>query len=70
MSIKVLAGISLVLMWALSGGVHAQDALKNSLQSCMACHGVEGASNDPKIPIIWGQNASYLNSLHSILSHF
>lgn len=60
MSIKFLAGISLVLMWALSGGVHAQDALKNSLQSCMACHGVEGASNDPKIPIIWGQNASYL----------
>ena len=43
MNIKVLAGISLVLMWALSGGVHAQDALKNSLQSCMACHGVEGA---------------------------
>ena len=44
MSIKVLAGISLVLMWALSGGVHAQDALKNSLQSCMACHGVEWAA--------------------------
>ncbi len=51
---------SILLLWAISGGVWAQDALERSLQTCMACHGVAGASYDPKIPIIWGQNAAYL----------
>ena len=56
----VLTTLSVVLMWTFGVGVRAQDVLEKSLQSCMACHGVEGASSDPKIPIIWGQNASYL----------
>jgi len=38
----------------------AADALDGTLQTCWSCHGPSGVSNDPKVPIIWGQNATYL----------
>ena len=38
----------------------AADALDGTLATCWSCHGVEGASNDHTLPILWGQNAKYI----------
>ncbi len=38
----------------------AADALDTALETCWSCHGANGAGNDPTVPVIWGQNARYL----------
>jgi cytochrome c553 len=40
---------------------HAADEIEAKAQPCAACHGGKGAPTDPKtIPVIWGQDQSYL----------
>jgi len=40
---------------------YAADDIEAKVQSCAACHGQNGVPIEPKtIPIIWGQQASYL----------
>jgi len=40
---------------------HAADDIEAKVQLCAACHGQNGVPTDPKtIPIIWGQQASYI----------
>src|SRR5437879_3406412 len=38
----------------------AADELEAKLQSCNACHGVNGQPIDKSIPIIWGQTTAYM----------
>ena len=38
----------------------AADPLESSLQICSSCHGSAGKPSDPTIPIIFGQQARYL----------
>lgn len=41
------------------------DSVSDAVQVCSACHGEAGIRADPLIPIIWGQNRTYiLNQLH------
>ena len=52
------AGVSFVLAVAPS---YAADDIEAKAQACAACHGQNGVPTDPKtIPIIWGQEQSYL----------
>jgi cytochrome c553 len=48
----------------------AQDDIEAKVQACAACHGQNGMPADPKtMPIIWGQQASYLyKQLHDYRS--
>jgi cytochrome c553 len=39
---------------------HAADEIEASLQVCSTCHGQNGQPIDATIPIIWGQQTSYL----------
>jgi cytochrome c553 len=40
---------------------HAADDVEAKVQPCAVCHGQSGVASDPKtIPIIWGQQASYI----------
>src|SRR5712692_3150238 len=40
---------------------HAADEIEPKAQLCAACHGANGVATDPKtIPVIWGQEQSYL----------
>jgi cytochrome c553 len=40
---------------------HAADEIEAKAQTCAACHGNHGVPSDPKtIPVIWGQEQSYL----------
>ena len=50
--------------------VHSADDIEAKAQLCVACHGQNGMSTDPKtIPIIWGQQQSYLvKQLHDYRS--
>jgi cytochrome c553 len=45
---------------AFAAPAFAADPLEASLETCWSCHGAQGASNDHTIPIVWGQNAKYL----------
>jgi cytochrome c553 len=49
---------------------HAADDIESKVQACAACHGENGVPTDPKtIPIIWGQQQSYLmKQLHDYRS--
>jgi cytochrome c553 len=52
------AGIGLA---AVAAPARAADDIEAKAQLCAACHGQNGVPTDPKtIPIIWGQQASYL----------
>jgi cytochrome c553 len=48
----------------------AADDIETKVQPCVACHGQNGVPSDPKtIPIIWGQQQSYLvKQLHDYRS--
>ena len=61
------AGISFVLAAA---PAYAADDIEAKAQACAACHGDNGVPTDPKtIPIIWGQQQSYLmKQLHDYRS--
>ena len=53
------AGIGLAIATAVPA--HAADDVEAKAQPCAACHGQNGVPTDPKtIPIIWGQEASYI----------
>ncbi len=60
-----------LLLTAASFSSHAID-IKHGEQSakrCMGCHGLGGASKNPTVPILSGQNAKYLNNqLHAFKS--
>jgi cytochrome c553 len=49
---------------------YAADSIEAKVQMCAACHGENGVPADPKtIPIIWGQQQSYLaKQLHDFRS--
>src|SRR5215470_122518 len=52
-----LAALGLLASMAAS----AADDIEAKAQACAACHGNNGVPSDPKtIPVIWGQEASYL----------
>lgn len=36
------------------------ESAKEDIHACGECHGTSGAPRDSKLPIIWGQNAAYL----------
>jgi cytochrome c553 len=36
------------------------DTIEEKAALCGVCHGANGQPDDPKVPIIWGQNAGYL----------
>ena len=38
----------------------AQTIAEKNLASCSECHGENGSPKDNRIPVIWGQNAAYL----------
>jgi cytochrome c553 len=56
--------IALGLGLVAAGQVGAQEdeyaAVRDKLEACFTCHGVDGASQDPQIPIIAGQHLYYL----------
>ncbi len=51
--------MSLALLCAMSPAL-AQDSVPAAAQACFACHGPNGASTQPLIPILAGQTARYL----------
>ncbi len=57
-------GLIVAIVWgaALSTtqGADAADKLDATLQTCQSCHGAQGLPNDPTVPIIWGQEAKYI----------
>lgn len=56
-----LCGVFLGLFWLVAAPANAADEIEAKAQTCAACHGENGVPKDPKtIPIIWGQQASYL----------
>ncbi len=56
--------IALGLGLVAAGQVGAQEdeyaAVRDKLEACFTCHGVNGASQDPQFPIIAGQHLHYL----------
>lgn len=48
------------VMTALNFPAFAQDPVEEKAQACIACHGENGLSQDPMVPIIFGQHAGYL----------
>ena len=59
MRISTIAG-AVTILAILALPANAQDELEASLQTCSACHGQNGEPIAPIIPIIWGQQESYL----------
>ncbi len=62
---KILAS-SLGLIFAFSVTASFADQLENGkklARKCSACHGREGVSRDPEVPIIAGQHAFYLEKV-------
>jgi cytochrome c553 len=57
--ISTIAG-AVTILAILALPANAQDELETSLQTCGACHGQNGEPIAPIIPIIWGQQESYL----------
>src|SRR5689334_4170924 len=45
---------------ALSLGTSARADVATTLENCAACHGKDGASSTPEVPIIGGYSATYL----------
>jgi len=69
--ISVAASVALsVALLAAVAPARAQDDIAAKAQTCAVCHGQNGVPIDPKtIPIIWGQQASYLyKQLHDFHS--
>lgn len=67
----------LVVLAALAAPANAADALSSPSQAefsakllvCNACHGDNGAPKNPTIPVLWGQQESYLaKQLHDFQS--
>jgi cytochrome c553 len=58
MSFHLAAALALCISSVASA--NAQDAVESKVQICASCHGKAGASDDPTIPILWGQQAAYL----------
>ena len=56
--------IALGLALAAAGQAGAQEdeyaAVRDKIEACFSCHGVNGASEDPQFPIIAGQHLHYL----------
>jgi len=57
-TIAVLAALGLA---GAAPQAHAADAATTFDQQCVACHGKNGVSSEPKIPIIAGYSAKYIN---------
>jgi cytochrome c553 len=72
MSTRLFAPIFVAgLMFAVAAiPARAADDIEAKVQMCAACHGQNGVPTDPKtIPIIWGQQESYLvKELHDYRS--
>lgn len=54
------AGLALACVVLNVGGARAADPLEAAMETCWSCHGVAGEPKDPTIPIIWGQQAKYI----------
>lgn len=52
---------AVLLAFALAGTAQAADVAK-IVEGCALCHGKDGASTEPDVPIIAGQSADYLSS--------
>jgi cytochrome c553 len=60
---------ALVIFAALAAPAHAAEGLEAKLQVCSTCHGQNGESIDVSIPVIWGQQPSFLmKQLHDYKS--
>ena len=59
MRLKMLA-LLVGFGFAAPSGLLAQTALDATLRTCWSCHGENGLSKDPTVPIIFGQQAAYL----------
>jgi cytochrome c553 len=56
-----ILGALVISATALSGPAKAADGIEEKVQVCNSCHGQNGVPSDPKtIPIIWGQQTSFL----------
>jgi len=57
---SVILGVAIGLAFAMPPA-QAADDIEAKAQTCAACHGNNGVPSDPKtIPVIWGQEQSYL----------
>jgi cytochrome c553 len=67
--VSTIFGIA-VIVAAVSARAAAADDIETKAQGCTLCHGGNGVPTDPKIiPIIWGQQSSYLyKELHDYRS--
>ena len=67
---KALAAVSCAAMFALTAmPANAADELEAKWATCNVCHGQNGQPIDKSIPIIWGQQTSYLvKQLHDYRS--
>ena len=67
--VSTIFGI-VVIVAAVSAPAAADDDIETKAQGCALCHGGNGVPTDPKIiPIIWGQQSSYLyKELHDYRS--
>ena len=51
--------LALAVITATAGTAFAAP-VEETAKTCAACHGAAGAPIDPKIPVIWGQQAGYI----------
>jgi cytochrome c553 len=54
---QILAALAVLLLGA---GAARPASVGSKVQLCASCHGASGVPSDPSVPIIWGQQASYL----------
>lgn len=58
MKTAMIRGVALIAAWLVCGAPHAEPPAQT--QSCVACHGARGVSNNPAWPNLAGQHESYL----------
>jgi cytochrome c553 len=60
---------ALVMLATLAAPINAAESIEEKLQVCSSCHGQNGQPIDATIPIIWGQQQSFLmKQLHDFKS--
>ncbi len=56
----VTQGLTALLALGLSTDLASADPTESKVQLCASCHGKDGLPSDRTVPIIWGQQAGYI----------
>src|SRR5277367_825644 len=57
---RVAQFFAALVVFLLSTGIVSAASIASKAQLCASCHGGHGLPSDPTVPIIWGQQAAYL----------